>query len=144
MVRGTESSWRVDWTWRRRDFREQTLTGTIACVVLMTGVGGYIFYNTNVLNPYATTFKIDEWRAQYEKKYRQYWSLPQPRITDVTTEVDIIRRSVRFSPRHHVAGKQDVRRYRSHRADGLASRPCADSPLISMWTSSALPAARPR
>ena len=51
--------------------------------------GGYIFYNTHILNPYRTTFKIDEDRAQYEKKYRQYWSLPQPRITDVTTQMDI-------------------------------------------------------
>ena len=88
-VRGTESSWRVRLDLAAARFSRATLTGTIACVVLMTGVGGYIFYNTNVLNPYATTFKIDEWRAQYEKKYRQYWSLPQPRITDVTTEVDI-------------------------------------------------------
>ena len=55
----------------------------------MLGVGGYIFYNTHVLNPYRTTFKIDEARAQYEKKYRQYWSLPQPRITDVTMQMDV-------------------------------------------------------
>ena len=55
-------------------------------MVLLFGVGGYIFYNTHVLNPYRTTFKVDEDRAQYEKKYRQYWSLPQPRITDVNTQ----------------------------------------------------------
>jgi len=42
-----------------------------------------------VLNHYWTTFKTDEARAQYEKKYRQYWSLPQPRITDVTMQMDI-------------------------------------------------------
>ena len=29
-------------------------------VVLLLGVGGYIFYNTHILNPYRTTFKIDE------------------------------------------------------------------------------------
>ncbi len=65
-------------------FSRRDMAGVSACVVLMLGVGGYIFYNTHILNRYRTTFKIDEERAQYEKKYRQYWSLPQPRITDVT------------------------------------------------------------
>lgn len=88
-VRGTESSWRVRLNLAAARFSRTTLAGATACLVLFVGVGGYIFYNTNVLNPYRTTFKVDEGRAQYEKKYRQYWSLPQPRITDVTTQVDV-------------------------------------------------------
>ncbi len=88
-VRGTESSWRV----RRKLVRERlssaSLTGATACIVLMLGVGGFIYYNTHILNPYRTTFQVDEERAQYEKKYKQYWSLPQPRITDVSSEYDI-------------------------------------------------------
>jgi ABC-2 type transport system permease protein len=95
-MRGTESSWRVRMNLAAARFSGTTKAGAAACVVGLLCVGGYIFYNTHVLNPYRTTFKIDEERAQYEKKYRQYWSLPQPRITDVTTQVDIYpeRRSV--------------------------------------------------
>ncbi len=88
-VRGTESSWRVRLNLASARFSRATLTGATACVLLLLGVGGYIFYNTNIVNPYRNAFKIDEGRAQYEKKYRQYWSLPQPRITDVSTQVDI-------------------------------------------------------
>ena len=88
-VRGTESNWRVRMSLAAARFSRSTMAGATVCVALMLGVGGYIFYNTHVLNPYRTTSKIDEDRAQYEKKYRQYWSLPQPRITDVTTEIDI-------------------------------------------------------
>jgi ABC-type transport system involved in multi-copper enzyme maturation permease subunit len=88
-VRGIESSWRVRLNLAAARFSRATLTGASICVVLLLGVGGYIFYNTHILNPYRTTFKIDEGRAQYEKKYRQYWDLPQPRITDVTTEFDM-------------------------------------------------------
>ncbi len=88
-VRGTESSWRVRMDLAAARFSRATLAGATICVVLFVGVGGYIFYNTHILNPYRTTFKIDEARAQYEKKYRQYWALPQPRITDVTTHIDI-------------------------------------------------------
>ena len=88
-VRGTESSWRVRMSLAAARFSRATMAGAVVCVVLMLGVGGYIFYNTHILNPYRTARNVDEGRAQYEKKYRQYWSLPQPRVTDVTTEIDI-------------------------------------------------------
>ena len=88
-VRGTESSGRIRLNLAAARLSRTTLAGATTCLVLLFGVGAYIFYNTNIVNPYRTAFKIDEGRAQYEKKYRQYWSLPQPRITDVTTQVDI-------------------------------------------------------
>ncbi len=95
-VRGAESSWRVRMNLAVARFSRATLVGATACLLLFMGVGGYIFYNTHILNPYRTTFKNDEARAQYEKKYRQYWALPQPRITDVSVQMDIYpeRRSV--------------------------------------------------
>lgn len=87
-VRGTESGWQV----RRKLVRERlsgaTWAGAGVCVALMVAVGGFIFYNTHILNPYRTTFTNDEARAQYEKRYRQYWALPQPRITDVNVHLD--------------------------------------------------------
>jgi ABC-type transport system involved in multi-copper enzyme maturation permease subunit len=88
-VRGTESSWSVRMNLAAARFTRFSIAGVSLCLVLMLGVGSYIFYNTHVLNPYRTTSKVDEARAEYEKKYRQYWSLPQPRITDVSTQVDI-------------------------------------------------------
>ena len=88
-VRGTEGSWPVRMSLAAARFSRAAMAGVTVCVVLMVGVGGYIFYNTHVLNPYRTTFKIEEARAQCEKKYRQYWSLPQPRITEVSTRIHI-------------------------------------------------------
>jgi ABC-2 type transport system permease protein len=98
-VRGTDTTWRVRLGLVRQRFSSANLAGVTACAVLMAGVGGFIFYNTHVLNPYRTTFQIDEGRAQYEKKYKQYWSLPQPRITDVSSYYDIYpaKRSVSIS-----------------------------------------------
>jgi ABC-2 type transport system permease protein len=88
-VRGTESSWRVRMNLAAARFSRTSIAGVSLCLVLMLGTGSYIFYNTHILNPYRTTTNIDESRAQYEKKYRQYWSMPQPRVTDVNTQVDI-------------------------------------------------------
>jgi len=88
-VRGTEGSWRVRLQLAAARLTLTAVAGLTVCLFLFIGVGGYIFYNTDVLNPYRTTFHVDDARAQYEKKYRQYKDLPQPKITDVNTQVDL-------------------------------------------------------
>ena len=88
-VRGTENSWRVRLRLAKGRFTGPAIAVLAVGAVLFLGVGSYIFYNTNVLNPYRTTYRIDDARAQYEKKYRQYKDLPQPRITNVNTQVDL-------------------------------------------------------
>ena len=88
-VRGTEGNWRLRLKLAAARLTRPAVAGLTLCLLLFVGVGGNIFYNTNVLNPYRTTFRIDEARAQYEKKYRRYKDLPQPKITDVNTEIDL-------------------------------------------------------
>ena len=61
-------------------------------VVALAGfmaTGGYIYYNTNVLNPYLTQDDQELHQIEYEERYRQYEFMPRPRIIDVRTEVDI-------------------------------------------------------
>jgi ABC-2 type transport system permease protein len=88
-VRGMEGSLRM-----RLRLAGARLTGT-SCVGLAVsllaflGVGGFIFYNTNVLNTYRNSFRNDRDRAQYEKKYVQYLSMPQPRVTDMNLRIDL-------------------------------------------------------
>ena len=53
------------------------------------GSGGYIFYNTNVLNEYVPGDVREERLARYERQYKQYEALPQPKITALYAEVDI-------------------------------------------------------
>lgn len=55
----------------------------------MTGTGSYIYYNTNVLNAYETSDDDIAFQVGYEEKFRQYEGMPQPRIIDVKTDVDI-------------------------------------------------------
>ncbi|MCC7429601.1 ABC transporter permease subunit [bacterium] len=51
--------------------------------------GSWIFYNTNILNDYKTEDDDNKTQAQYEKLYKKYEKLPQPKITDVNCSVDI-------------------------------------------------------
>ncbi|NBU26118.1 MAG: aminopeptidase, partial [Gammaproteobacteria bacterium] len=62
--------------------------GAIA-LVSMVGLGGWIWYNTNVLNEYRTAEDDRDWQADMEKTLSGYEKLPQPRITDVTLAVDL-------------------------------------------------------
>jgi hypothetical protein len=65
------------------------LTASLALVVAFAATGGWIFYNTNILNKYVPTDRRMDLQAEYEKKYVQYKNLPQPCITEVTAAVDI-------------------------------------------------------
>ncbi|HXH28706.1 MAG TPA: M1 family aminopeptidase, partial [Candidatus Polarisedimenticolia bacterium] len=51
--------------------------------------GGFIYYNTNILNHYLPSRTRFDRQADYEKQYRRYLDLPQPRVTDVEADVDI-------------------------------------------------------
>ena len=88
-VRGTEA----DWPQRRGaalsrwggGARTTLALAALAFVVL----GGFIFYNTNVLNDYLTARGARKLQASYEKQYKRYESLPQPRITGITVQADL-------------------------------------------------------
>lgn len=60
-----------------------------ALVVMLAVTGGLAFYETNVVRDYQPRSRALEWRADYERRYRPLAALPQPRITNVTTAVDI-------------------------------------------------------
>ncbi len=53
------------------------------------GVGGWIFYNTNVLNRYQSTESLQRKLAEYETKYRQYLGSPAPSYQQISMEVDL-------------------------------------------------------
>lgn len=95
-VRGMDSSWRQRLRLARARLSHPAILGTTASALLFASVGSYIYYNTHILNTYLTTFKIQEARAQYEIKYKQYEKMPHPRITDVQVDVDL-------DPQHRIA-----------------------------------------
>lgn len=70
------------------------LTGTPAyvltgAVVAWVGLGGWIFYNTNIRNSYRTSLQNEKRTADYEKALLPYENVVQPRIVDVKLAVDL-------------------------------------------------------
>ena len=73
---------------RRRFTRPVAMLAAAAGALILT-VGGFIFYNTNVLNPYQTASDGLAMRAEYERRYGQYKSIQQPEITGANLRVEI-------------------------------------------------------
>jgi ABC-2 type transport system permease protein len=68
------------------------LTARIAAlaVVLILSLGGFIFYNTNVLNRhYTSQYQAQLPKAEYERRYQRFESVPQPTITTVDLRTEI-------------------------------------------------------
>ncbi|MCK5057571.1 MAG: hypothetical protein KAT34_12995, partial [Candidatus Aminicenantes bacterium] len=57
----------------------------LACIIF----GGYIIYNTNILNRFESRKTTDLIKVEYEKKYKKYETMPQPQVTDIKLNVDI-------------------------------------------------------
>ncbi|EMR01177.1 ABC transporter permease/M1 family aminopeptidase [Cesiribacter andamanensis] len=68
-------------------------------LLLWLALGGWLFYNTNVLNDYLPGDKAEELASAYEKQYKQYENRPQPKITAVSLQVDLYPESIAASIR---------------------------------------------
>ena len=67
----------------------------VIALVVFAGSGGWIYYNTNVLNPYRTALGDDKWAADYEKRFLRYQSVPQPKIAKVSLNIQIFPKQTR-------------------------------------------------
>lgn len=89
MGRGAETALRKRWMSGLNQIGKPLVVLSIVCAVLFIGIGGYIFYNTNVVNEFATKREQANFRADYEKSLKQFEYIPQPKIVDVKLKIDL-------------------------------------------------------
>lgn len=88
-VRGREKSIGSRFKIARQRFTRSTkIVGGIAIALILT-LGGFIFYNTNVLNSYMTSSEVKEKKAEYELRYGKFAGIPQPEMTATNLQVEI-------------------------------------------------------
>ncbi|MGB0882528.1 MAG: M1 family metallopeptidase, partial [Vicingaceae bacterium] len=63
--------------------------GLIIIGGLWIATASFVYYNTQVLNSYKTSSQIEKGQVKYEKEYKKYEGIPQPKITDVKYVIDI-------------------------------------------------------
>ena len=102
--RGTSLSWRDRVKTAKLRLHSTPLLTTLAVALLaFIGLGGWIYYNADVLNQYVPGDLAKQRAADYEKTYRKYLDLPQPRITDIRADVDIYPKTRSATIRGHYA-----------------------------------------
>jgi ABC-2 type transport system permease protein len=98
--RGTDLSWSSRLRLARPRFR-RLIPAALTFLVLTTACGGWFYYNTHVLNEFRTDQEGRHRAADYEKLYKKYERLPQPKITDVDVSADIFPERRSFSATGH-------------------------------------------
>jgi ABC-2 type transport system permease protein len=88
-VRGRETGYRARLRRLRSRLTPPTLGVTHFSLAGFLLTGGWIFYNTNVLNRYESPADAHDRQARYEREYGRFAGAPQPRIARVHAQVDI-------------------------------------------------------
>ncbi|MBC8070633.1 MAG: hypothetical protein IAG13_20045, partial [Deltaproteobacteria bacterium] len=87
--RGTDTRLRLRLRQARRRFTGGLRLVTVALAAAFGAVGGYIFYNTDVLNQYRPSDEDERLAVLYEERYQQYEHVAQPRVTAVDVAVEL-------------------------------------------------------
>ena len=108
-VRGTAGGLRDRLRLARQRFTPAVRATAGALALCFAACGAYIFYNTNVLNEYVPGDVREERLARYERDYKQYEALPQPKIAALYAEVDIYpeRRAVDIRGRYTLRNTEE-------------------------------------
>ena len=60
------------------------------------GSGGYIFYNTNILNDFYPPKHFEKESIEFEKSFKKYEGRIQPKITSVNCTIDLFPKEARL------------------------------------------------
>jgi ABC-2 type transport system permease protein len=73
----------------RRRFTGWTAGAAAATLALVLLVGGFVFYNTNILNAYAAPGEGPRRQAEYERRYGRFEQTAQPELAATKLDVEI-------------------------------------------------------
>jgi hypothetical protein len=93
--RGVTTALGPRWRRIRARLRGGALAILGAATLVWLGSGAFIYYNTNLLNRYLTAPDHDALLARFEQQFLSYETVPQPRITAVTLDVQLYPAEVR-------------------------------------------------
>jgi ABC-type transport system involved in multi-copper enzyme maturation permease subunit len=98
-VRGSETEPRWRLMLARRRLAGGARVAAIASAVAFVALGGFIFYNTNILNVYRGPDATRDLRISYEKLYKRWERRPQPRIERIDLAIDLFPSKQGFAAR---------------------------------------------
>ena len=88
-IRGKETDFKHRWKNAKLQLGENKLVAGLSLLTFIL-CGSFVFYNTKVLNKYNTTQEAEDKQVNYEKKYKKYEGLNQPRFTKFDYTIDLM------------------------------------------------------
>lgn len=88
-IRGKEQQFRYRWADAKIRFGQKRIA-ILASIVLFALCGSFVYYNTKVLNKYDSSDEQENKQAEYERKYKKYEHLVQPRFYKIDYQIDIM------------------------------------------------------
>lgn len=87
-IRGKEQQFRYRWADAKVRFGKKRLAIVVSIVVFAL-CGSFVYYNTKVLNKYDSSEEQENKQVAYEKKYKQFEHLVQPRFYKIDYQIAI-------------------------------------------------------
>lgn len=87
-VRGKEMRWKSRARAAGLFFKRNTLT-LLFCVLAFLGCASFVYYNTHTLNQFVDLDESEEIQVDYERSYKKYENLIQPRFYRYAYTIDI-------------------------------------------------------
>lgn len=88
-VRGRDSGLRQRLAGMRAELRGGLGVALAVTLLAFVGLGGVLYWNTNIRNDFVSPDGQLDLRARYEREYKRYESLPQPRIIASRSDLDL-------------------------------------------------------
>jgi ABC-type transport system involved in multi-copper enzyme maturation permease subunit len=106
-VRSKETAWKSRLQLAMGRFNGLTKWTALFSLSLLIAVGGFILYNTHVLNTYESSSASIKKAVEYEKQFKLFEQAPQPTIVDTKLHVDIFPEQTRatISGSYHLVNK---------------------------------------
>jgi ABC-type transport system involved in multi-copper enzyme maturation permease subunit len=87
--RGRDTRWQARLSNARQRFHGGLRLVCALALASFVLTGTWIYYNTEVLNHFDSNYQSQRRMADYEKQWKKYQNLPQPRVVDVHYDVAI-------------------------------------------------------
>jgi ABC-2 type transport system permease protein len=98
--RGSDDAWRARFRLAIQR-APRLIPAAVLFLVVAIGSGGWYFYNAHVLNEYLTAKDRRDIQAGYERNYKKFEHLPQPKVIAVDANIDIFPERRSFSGTGH-------------------------------------------
>lgn len=88
-VRGKEQQFKYRWVNAKKQLRKNKISIAISLIAFAL-CGSFVYYNTKILNTYDSSKEEENKQVEYEKKYKKFEHLVQPRFYKFNYTIDLV------------------------------------------------------